>query len=411
VRTYELTGFAPESGAWFSFDQWTQDGFSFLGSATEIPYEAEAEKGKKQKRLIASERTLYRKDDLTGFSPLGKVESLALPGEAYRLALTPSLVAQVFKRKLINAPDTPEEVLIPEPIEPLTGKGADQGGYVAWDGGWWIPSGRIFYHLAANISNPAVTSGMEWEAARHHFFLPRKAADAFNYSTTVDYDGHDLLLTRSVDQVGNTISVENDYRVLQAREITDPNRNRAASAFDAFGLVVATAVMGKSEEHLGDVLDGFDLDLTLADIRGFVANPCETALSLLGNATLRVVYDIDRYRRSGQPPFAAILARETHYEPVRDGETKIQVTIAFSDGFGREIQTKVQAEPGEAFLRESAVLLPCGDLLPGGLVRGEQDEITTGNVARRWVGTGRTVFNNKGKPVKQYDPFFSATHL
>jgi hypothetical protein len=27
----------------------------------------------------------------------------------------------------------------------------------------------------------------------------------------------------------------------------------------------------------------------------------------------------------------------------------------------------------------------------------------------RWVGTGRTVFNNKGNPVKQYEPFFSAT--
>ena len=29
----------------------------------------------------------------------------------------------------------------------------------------------------------------------------------------------------------------------------------------------------------------------------------------------------------------------------------------------------------------------------------------------RWVGKGRTVYNNKGKPVKQYEPFFSSTHL
>jgi len=29
--------------------------------------------------------------------------------------------------------------------------------------------------------------------------------------------------------------------------------------------------------------------------------------------------------------------------------------------------------------------------------------------ATRWVGTGRTVFDNKGNPVKQYEPFFSAT--
>ncbi|HRG59117.1 MAG TPA: hypothetical protein PK323_09180, partial [Bacteroidia bacterium] len=28
----------------------------------------------------------------------------------------------------------------------------------------------------------------------------------------------------------------------------------------------------------------------------------------------------------------------------------------------------------------------------------------------RWVGTGRIVFNNKGNPVKQYEPYFSITH-
>src|SRR5690606_26349689 len=29
--------------------------------------------------------------------------------------------------------------------------------------------------------------------------------------------------------------------------------------------------------------------------------------------------------------------------------------------------------------------------------------------AARWVGTGRVVLNNKGLPIKQYEPFFSAT--
>ena len=28
----------------------------------------------------------------------------------------------------------------------------------------------------------------------------------------------------------------------------------------------------------------------------------------------------------------------------------------------------------------------------------------------RWVGSGWTVFNNKGKPVRQYEPFFTSTH-
>src|SRR6185503_1216855 len=28
----------------------------------------------------------------------------------------------------------------------------------------------------------------------------------------------------------------------------------------------------------------------------------------------------------------------------------------------------------------------------------------------RWIGNGRTVLNNKGKPVKQYQPYFSTSH-
>jgi len=28
----------------------------------------------------------------------------------------------------------------------------------------------------------------------------------------------------------------------------------------------------------------------------------------------------------------------------------------------------------------------------------------------RWIGNGRTVLNNKGNPVKQYEPYFSVTH-
>ena len=31
-------------------------------------------------------------------------------------------------------------------------------------------------------------------------------------------------------------------------------------------------------------------------------------------------------------------------------------------------------------------------------------------VSPRWVGSGWTIFNNKGKPVKQYEPFFDDTH-
>ncbi len=47
--------------------------------------------------------------------------------------------------------------------------------------------------------------------------------------------------------------------------------------------------------------------------------------------------------------------------------TRINLQISFTcfDGFGREIQTKIQAEPGEAPERAPDVTLPTGDIQPG----------------------------------------------
>ena len=113
------------------------------------------------------------------------------------------------------------------------------------------------------------------------------------------------------------------------------------------------------------------------------------AALLLGQATTRIVYDLDRYRTAQQPVFAATLARETHVsDPLPAGGLKVQLIFGYSDGFGREIQKKVQAEPGPLDPKVGPRRSP----IP------------------RWVGSGWTIFNNKGKPVRQYEPFFSATH-
>jgi len=83
------------------------------------------------------------------------------------------------------------------------------------------------------------------------------------------------------------------------------------------------------------------------------------------------------------PVFAATLARETHVSDLTGNQTsKIQISFNYSDGFDREIQTKIQAEPGPVE-EKGPIIDP------------------------RWVGNGWTIFNNKGNPVRQYEPFFS----
>lgn len=441
--TYELTGFKPaNSGERFSFDEWTRNSSALLSSAERIPYEQTADDAKSQKRLIEHVRTLYRRDDCSGPLPLGQLESLAIPFESYKLAFTPGLLAQVFKRK--------DEPLLPDPASVLGGQGADRGGYLQSqalkadrrfpptdpDGHWWIPSGRVFMSPSSDH-----TAEQEREYAEKHFYLPCRTRDPFHTESIstesfVIYDAYDLLVLETRDALGNRVTVGerdadgnidrinsgNDYRVMQPWLVTDPNGNRAAVAYDALGMVVATAVMGKKGETLGDLLDGVEVvrwpselsnrfvTMEESDLQAFIADPHSRAAALLGKATTRIVYDLDRYQRAGQPPFAATLARETHASDPDGAQTKIQISFSYSDGFGREIQKKTQAEAGDAPQRQPPFALSTGDIRPGDLMR-DHRELVQAHAPHRWVGTGRIVFNNKGKPAKQYEPFFSSTHL
>ncbi len=360
------------------------------------------------RRLIECVRTLYRPNDLgvsrnDRFALLSPrmIESLALPGETYKLAFTPGLLDTVYQRK--HKDQEPEELLPDDRSYILGGKAPDGGGYVDLDGDghWWIPSGRVFYDVNANDKKTGAT-GPELTEACAHFFLPRKFTDPFDSSTTIDYDEHNLLMENTVDAAGNSVHAQNDYRILSPYLVTDPNDNRSQVIFDALGMVAGAVVMGKAIEpdgkSKGDLLDGFQPDLTQAQLDAFMAKPRESGADpsesaaaqimhdLLGKATSRIIYDIDRFWRTGEPPFAATIARETHTFVLQEGQqSKLQVSFSYSDGFGREIQKKIQAEPGP--------------------IEGVSDHVNP-----RWVGSGWTIFNNKGKPVRQYEPFFDNTH-
>jgi RHS repeat-associated protein len=352
------------------------------------------------RRLIECVRTLYRPNDL-GVSGNDRfmllsprtVESLGLPGETYKLAFTPGLIDTVYQRK--HRDQEPEKLLPDDPSDILGSKAPDGGGYVNIDndGHWWIPSGRVFYW--PDITNDPA---QELNFARNHFFLPHRFCDPFGNNTVITYDSsetdprrnHNLLLTGTRDPLYNTVVAQNNYRVLQPVHITDPNEAISEVRFDALGLVVVTAI------HKGNEGDSFPDDqpdiiwnLTQEQVNDFFTDPRCQAMVRLGTATTCIIYDVDRYyltKDPDKPPYAATIVRETHVsDPVPEDGLKVQVSFSYSDGFGRDIQKKIPAEPG-----------PVED---GGPL-----------VDPRWVGSGWTIFNNKGKPVRQYEPFFSDTH-
>jgi RHS repeat-associated protein len=409
-RTYELTGLILST----SRDRFTFAEILNAGTAAiALDYGEEPAVGQLERRLIEHVRTYYRRNDLTGPVPLGELQSLALPFESYKLAFTPGLVAQAYGART-------SDIML-----------GNEGRYLHTEGdaNWWIPSGRILYS-----ADSADTSAQELAHARQHFFLPQRYRDPFHTNAVstqsfLTYDTYDLLVYEATDALGNQVTVgerrhvlsdgtvlpettRNDYRVLQPTLVMDANRNCSEVRFDALGMVVGDAVMGKPEENPrpGDQLAAtFHANLTQSEIDQFLANPKgPAAATLLDDATTRVVYDLTAYSRetdptSKPPAVAATLARETHAsEPVPAGGLRIQTSFSYSDGFGREIQKKIQAEPGPVPTRDAN-----DKVIVGG---NGQPQMTANDVSPRWVGSGWTVFNNKGKPVCQYEPFFTDTH-
>ncbi len=414
TRTYELTGVTVLEDRFFALADFFQvekgkeEELEISGycTAPAVDYETvvleeSSSPEPPQKRLIERVRVLYRRNEdantTNPASPLafGAVESLALPYETYRLAFTPGLLDGVFPEEVVDAGELRSLL---EKTEEADDEPTDGGGYVELidpeepdlADRWWIPSGRQAF-------DPDL------------FYLPTTTQDPFDQEYHLTYDNYPLLITQTRSPLENVVQVANNYRVMQPYLITDPNGNRAQVAFDTLGMVVGTAVMGKESdsETQGDSLKTFTPDLTQDEIDRFFANPLGTAANRLGTATTRIIYDLERFWNSRkdypddplrwQPVYAATLARETHVgDPVPTDGLKVQVSFLYSDGFGRELQTKVQAEPGLAPVRDAHGVLKCNEnLVP---------------TNPRWVGTGRKIYNNKGKPVKQYEPFFSPTH-
>jgi RHS repeat-associated protein len=311
-----------------------------IQSAAEIAYEAAPLSGVIQKRLIERVRFVFWKDDLTGALPLGQIESLALPFESYKQAFTPGLVAQVFGERVDDA------LLL------------EEGKYARFDGVWWISSGQTLFETQQENSN------------RNPFYLAIAFKDPFGNVSRTGYDSYNLLVTKTTDALGNQTKAEHDYRVLQTAQVTDANDNRSAVGFDELGMVVATAVMGGVNGGEGDTLD---------------------------DPTTTLAYDLFNWMNHGRPNFVHIRAREQH----GPSNPRWQESYLYSDGSGREVLKKVQAEPGPAPERDSS----------GALVRDSSNRIVWSDTSPdiRWVGTGRTVVDNKGNPIKKYEPFFDSS--
>jgi RHS repeat-associated protein len=362
TRAYELTGFSVAPGA--RYDPTKLRPAAAAAAKAVIPYEATPGEGP-QCRMLSRKRTYYRSNDLSKTLALGQIESLALVDATYTQRYTPGLLESVYRADLDASLLSGAAALV------------DLDG----DGSWWAPSVKLFYSGSATSPNVA-------EAAAS-FYLPRGSIDPWGNESTVLYDRFRLLPVSSKDAVGNVTNVQNNYRVLAPWLSTDSNLNRSGLRYNALGMVTATAVMGK---RLSDGTDeGDTLDTSTEEP------------SANDSPTKEFVYSLGAYKQwAAQPAPRAdhptpvniqTLARIQHKQP------NWLRSYAYMDGLGRIALTKAQAEAGPAPQWAA----------DGTLVKNHQTQaLELAPTESRWVGSGRVVYDNKGNPVKAYEPFFDS---
>jgi len=239
-----------------------------------------------------------------------------------------------------------------------------------------LTEGRYFHFNDGNYWIAGGTSTYDAE----HFYQVIAMADPFGFITQIQYDNtYHFFVQQTTDALNNISKIVGfNYRTLSPYLLQDSNDNRSGVRTDELGMVTSSFVMGKEGENKGDFMD---------------TNQTEASPNDQPTSTLE--YDLFNYLNNGKPNFIKTTTRETHYfdslqttDPV-----KWQTSYGYADGTGQILMHKVQAEPGLA-LQENE--------------DGTVSEVDTSpNI--RWIGNGRTILNNKGKPVKQYEPYFSTT--
>jgi RHS repeat-associated protein len=406
VITCELTSFTAAADGYFvlgSFRAYAlSDTLPNQGALAVAPvaYQDRAADGVASSRTVERTLSLFFKEDLSGPMPLGQANRLGLKFESYKCALTDSLLTAVLGQRFDGATraalgeNAALAAFLPSGYQTdtalfATGAAAKQ---------WWMRSGIAGFA----------------DGADSRFYLPDRYSDPFGNVTTLTYDGQAaaadrrylLFVQSSTDALGNTQSVDQfDYRVLAPATLRDANDNLSAALYDALGFPVVTAQLGKvaadGSTESGDTLLGFavtDLDPALPALLAFFAAPVfddQQARKWVGKATTRFVYffggTLDAQNKpvwGVRPAGIMSLRREKHEGDAANVDTAdpaqqipLQISVEYSDGGGNVLVKKVQAEPDPT-------------------VRG---------APVRWIANGKTVVNNKGKPVKQHEPYWSAT--
>jgi hypothetical protein len=211
--------------------------------------------------------------------------------------------------------------------------------------------------------------------------------DPFNAETSIEYDVYNLLPVLVTDPELNSIAAFYNYRVLQVYRVIDINQNISVFDFSPLGLLRASALLGKGTE---------------GDYKG-----AGTGFYNMYEPSTRLAYDFNSFKNNRLPVWVKTIKREYHFQQFVNDNTI--TTIEYSDGFGRMLQTRTQAEDVIFGNTENERITGSS-----GLPSLQSENANTLGVERyaesalNVVVNGWQIFNNKGKVVEKYEPYFDA---
>jgi len=308
-------------------------------------------------RLLTWQRHFYWSADLKRDDVFGEVGPQALASHTEKAVLSVKQASQAFAGALSNSD-----------LETLL---TQQGGYQldAAEAYWWNPGLREAYLDASQ------------------FFLPASTTDPYGNSTTYAYDASHLLPVQVTDALDNQIVVQSiDYQALAPQRLRDPNGNIAEVLFDPLGEVIVSSHYGtENGQPVGFMQLKEYQQQSLPTMDEVITHP----QTYLQGASSYFYYNLSAWAEQ-QIPVHAVSLVPTNY-PGSEA-SPIQISLSYSDGFGRTQQSSIKVETGEAY------------------TIGPDAAVTSVVTSDRWLTSGRVVYNNKGAPVKQYEPFYMASY-
>lgn len=187
---------------------------------------------------------------------------------------------------------------------------------------------------------------------------------AVPHEVLIEYDAYKLEQTRQTNAAGLATSAAYDYGWRLPTRVSDANGSQTAYAYNPLGLLTGVSRMPRPGEPGGDAqsLPGLAMTYDFANLPASVRTVRHRRHTAAGDA--------------GVPP------------PLE--------RVEYSDGLGRLLQTRMRTEPEH-----------WNGVLPGG------GEVAPEVVSATWdpdrvVVSGDTVYDNKGRPVREFAPYFGS---